>query len=188
MYGFGNTDRAFASVYGFFPCGLQMSVSGFLALYLLVKLLCAVLSAVVFLMLSLTFGSAVGFASVGGFTAIEGALYFLIPSTSVFSPLHQINIVAIANSGELIEKYRLVSPAYRGRAPVENDSRFDAGVRCHKVKQRLFRNRSLFCCFICSSTSDDGKHILISSYSSSAAISQCKSLKRSADCLLPRSS
>lgn len=106
MYGFGDTDRAFASVYGFFSCGLQMSVSGFLVLYMLVKLLlCAVFSAVVFLLLSLPFGSAVGFAAVGGFTATESALYFLIPTTSVFSPLHQINIVAIANSGELIGKY-----------------------------------------------------------------------------------
>lgn len=106
IYGFGDTSRAFASVYGFFSCSMQLSVSGFLVLYLLVKLLlCTVLSAVVFLLLSLPFGSAVGFAAVGGVTAIEAALYFLIPSTSVFSLLHQINIVAIANSGELIGKY-----------------------------------------------------------------------------------
>lgn len=106
MYGFGDTDRSFASVYGFFSCGIQTSVLGFLVRYLLVKLLfCAVLSAAVFLILSLPFGSAAGFAVIGEFAAAEAALYFLIPSTSWLSALHQVNIIALANTDELLGKY-----------------------------------------------------------------------------------
>lgn len=106
MYGFGDTSRAFGSVSGFFSCGLQISVSDFFVLFFLIKLLfCAALSAMVFVIFSLPFVSAACFAIIGGFTAAETALYFLIPSTSIFSVLRQVNIVAVANTGELIGKY-----------------------------------------------------------------------------------
>ena len=40
-----------------------------------------------------------------GFTACEAALYYLIPPTSFFAPLRQINLTAAADSAELAGKY-----------------------------------------------------------------------------------
>lgn len=106
LYGFGDLNRAFSSVYGYFSCGSQISAADFFVLFLLVKLLfCIAVSAVVFMFMSMPFGSAIGFAAIGGFAAIETVLYFLVPSTSALSALGQVNIVAAADAAELIGKY-----------------------------------------------------------------------------------
>lgn len=106
LYGFGDLSRGAQSVYGFFSCGEPISVGAFLAEFMLIKLLfCAVFSAVVFLFSSLPVGSAVGFALTLGFIGCEVALYYLIPTTSIFAPLRQINLTAAADSAELAGKY-----------------------------------------------------------------------------------
>lgn len=106
LYGFGDVERAFCSVYGYFTCGTTITVAEFFVLFSLVKLLfCIVISAVVFVVFSLPFGSAACFGILGGFTAAEAALYFFIPASSVFSPFKQINITALANTVSLLGKY-----------------------------------------------------------------------------------
>lgn len=106
LYGFGDMGRAFRSVYGYFTCGTTITVADFFVLFSLVKLLfCMVISAVVFVVFSLPFGSAASFGILGGFTAAEAALYFFIPASSVFSPFKQINITALANTVSLLGKY-----------------------------------------------------------------------------------
>lgn len=106
LYGFGDLSRAFSSVYGYFSCGLRISAAEFFVLFLLVKLLfCIAVSAAVFVFMSMPFGSAVGFAALGGFAAIEIILYLLVPSTSALSALRQINIIAAADAAELLGKY-----------------------------------------------------------------------------------
>lgn len=106
LYGFGDLSRDISSVCGYFSCGLRITVSEFFVLFLLVKLLfCIAVSAVVFVFMSMPFGSAAGFAVLGGFAAIEIALYFLIPPTSALSALRSVNIIATADAAELIGKY-----------------------------------------------------------------------------------
>lgn len=106
FYGFGDTSRAFGSVYGYFSCGVQISVLEFFALFCLVKLLlCIAMSSIVFGTLSVPLNGSAGFVIIGVFAAAETALYFLVPSTSIFSVFRQVNIVAAADTAELIGKY-----------------------------------------------------------------------------------
>lgn len=106
LYGFGDTSRAFGSVYGYFSCGIQITVLDFYVLFSLVKfLLCIAMSAMVFAALSVPLNSSIGFGIIGVFAAAEAALYFLVPSTSIFSVFRQVNIVAAADTAKLIGKY-----------------------------------------------------------------------------------
>lgn len=106
LYGFGDLSRGAQSVYGFFSCGVPMSVGGFLAEFMLIKLLfCVTFAAAVFLFSVLPIGSGAEIVLILGFTACETALYYLIPSTSIFAPMRQINLIAAADSAELAGKY-----------------------------------------------------------------------------------
>jgi hypothetical protein len=106
LYGFGDLSRGIQSVYGFFSCGATISVGLFLAKFMLIKLLfCVTFAAAVFLFSALPLESAAEFVLILGFTACETFLYYLIPSTSVFAPLRQINLTAAADSTELAGKY-----------------------------------------------------------------------------------
>ncbi|MCM1055685.1 MAG: hypothetical protein NC394_09210 [Bacteroides sp.] len=106
LYGFGDLSRGVQSVYGFFSCAASISVRSFLAEFMLIKLLfCITFAAAVFLFSALPLESAAEFVLILGFTACETALYYLIPSTSVFAPLSQINLTAVADSAELAGKY-----------------------------------------------------------------------------------
>lgn len=106
LYGFGDTSRAFASVFGYFSCGIQITVMGFFLLFSLVKiLLCIAMSALVFAALSVPLNSSVGFAAISVFAAFETVLYFFVPSTSIFSVFRQVNIAAAADTAGLIGKY-----------------------------------------------------------------------------------
>ncbi|MBD5128920.1 MAG: hypothetical protein HDT43_03195 [Ruminococcaceae bacterium] len=106
VYGLGDPNRGIQSVYGFFSCGEQISVGIFLTGFMLVKLLfCAVFSTVVFMFSALSVGSAAGIILVLAFSAVETALYYAVPATSVFAPFRQINITAAADSAALIGKY-----------------------------------------------------------------------------------
>ncbi|MCM1167785.1 MAG: hypothetical protein NC401_17495, partial [Ruminococcus sp.] len=92
LYGFGETDRAVRSVFGLFSCGYRISVEEFLFVFALLKLLfCAVISAAVYLFMSLPAGSIAGFAAAGIFIALSALTYFLIAPTSYLSFLRQIN-------------------------------------------------------------------------------------------------
>ena len=66
---------------------------------------CVTFAAAVFLFSALPLESAAEFVLILGFTACETFLYYLIPSTSVFAPLRQINLTAAADSTELAGKY-----------------------------------------------------------------------------------
>lgn len=106
LYGFGDTSRAFGSVYGYFSCGMQITVLEFMVLFSLVKLLlCIAMSAMVFAALSLPLTGSIEFMIIGIFAAAESALYFLVPTTSIFSVFRQVNIAAAADTAELIGKY-----------------------------------------------------------------------------------
>lgn len=106
LYGFGDLSRGVQSVYGFFSCGAPISAGLFLAEFMPIKLLfCVTFAAGVFLFSALPLESAAAFVLILGFTACEISLYYLIPSTSVFAPLRQINLTAAADSAELAGKY-----------------------------------------------------------------------------------
>lgn len=106
LYGLGDLERGIQSVYGFFSCGDSISVGTFLIRFTAVKLLfAAAFSAAAFMFSALPVGSGTGFIFIFAFTAAEAAFYFLIPPTSVFAPLRQINLAAAADSASLIGKY-----------------------------------------------------------------------------------
>lgn len=106
VYGLGDLQRGVQSVYGFFSCERPISVGTFLLLFILTKLLlCVSFSAVVYLFSALPVGGMAGYVLALAFVAVETALYYTIPATSVRSPLRQINLVAAADSANLIGKY-----------------------------------------------------------------------------------
>lgn len=106
VYGLGDLDRGIQSVYGFFSCEKPISVGVFLIRFMLTKLLfCVSFSAVVFMFSALPVGGAAGYAFMLAFVAVETALYYTIPATSIWSPLRQINLTAAADSAGLIGKY-----------------------------------------------------------------------------------
>lgn len=106
VYGLGDLDRGIQSVYGFFSCEKPISVGVFLIRFMLTKLLfCVSFLAVVFMFSALPVGGAVGYVFMLVFVAVETALYYTIPTTSIWSPLRQINLTAVADSAGLIGKY-----------------------------------------------------------------------------------
>ena len=106
LYGFGDMSRGVQSVYGFFSCAHKISTAAFLTDFMLIKLLFALtLAATVFLFSMLPVGSGAVFALIVSFAACEVSLYYLIPYTSIFAPLRQINLTAAADSAELAGKY-----------------------------------------------------------------------------------
>lgn len=110
VYGIGDLSRGIQSVYGFFSCGEPIDVGLFLIRFMLTKLLfCEALSAVVFMFSALPVGSAAGYVFILALAAGETALYYTIPTTSIFAPLRQINLTAAADSAILIGKYNNVN-------------------------------------------------------------------------------
>ena len=106
VYGLGDLDRGIQSVYGFFSCERPISVGAFLIQFMLTKLLfCVSFSAMAFMLSALPIGGAAGYAFILAFVAIETALYYTIPATSILAPLRQINLTAAADTANLIGKY-----------------------------------------------------------------------------------
>lgn len=106
MYGFGDTSRAIQSVYGYFSCASELTVSGFLTLTFMLKLFfCAVLASLIFVFFSLPLGSAAGSALMIAFSGIQAALYLVIQPSSWLSLLRQINVAALADSSAIVGKY-----------------------------------------------------------------------------------
>lgn len=106
MYGFGDTSRAIQSVYGYFSCASELTVSGFLTLTFMLKLVfCAVLASLIFMFFSLPLGSAAGSALMIGFSGVQTALYLVIQPSSWLSLLRQVNVAALADSSAMVGKY-----------------------------------------------------------------------------------
>ncbi|MCM1300005.1 MAG: hypothetical protein NC203_12410 [Firmicutes bacterium] len=106
VYGLGDLNRGIQSVYGFFSCGRTVAVSSFLAEFMLVKLLfCLTFSAAVFLCSALPIMNGAGLAVILAFVGAETLIYYTVPATSIFAPLRQINLTALADSSSLVGKY-----------------------------------------------------------------------------------
>ena len=104
-YGLGNLSRPIQSLAGYLGCNLRITVSQFLALTFVYKLLalfiCALIAQAFFIRLK-NVTAYLLLISIGG---VETALYLLISETSALSVFKQINLAAFVNSSHLFVTY-----------------------------------------------------------------------------------
>lgn len=104
-YGLGDLSRPIQSLAGYLGCNLRITVSQFLALTFVYKLLalfiCALIAQAFFIRLK-NVTAYLLLILIGG---VETALYLLISGTSVLSVFKQINLAAFVNSSHLFVTY-----------------------------------------------------------------------------------
>ena len=104
-FGLGDISRPVQSLTGFIGCNHPISVLEMMIYSLLIKLfallMCAVIASCLFIRLSNT----VSYLVIIAIAAVETSLYILIPATSVFSPLKQINLASFLLSSRLFKTY-----------------------------------------------------------------------------------
>jgi hypothetical protein len=107
LFGFGDLSRSIQSLYGYSGCPLGLTVGAYLALFLAAKY------AAVLVIGTLFFGICLGakrYVAAGLLSAlvflVEAALYWGISLHSVFSPLRQLNLVALLDTTYFFDDYR----------------------------------------------------------------------------------
>lgn len=106
LYGCGKFGNPIQSVYAFRTCTLKVSVGGFLAFFLLLKIVS------LFFIMLLVYGIACGcksyvwlYIGVFGILGIEFFLLYSIPANSHLSVLRFINLMAVTNADTVIGTY-----------------------------------------------------------------------------------
>ena len=104
-YGLGDLSRPVQSLAGYIGCNHPISVLEMMIYSLLIKLfamlMCAVIASCLFIRLSNT----VSYLVIIAIAAVQTSLYILIPSTSILSPLKQINLATFLLSSRLFKTY-----------------------------------------------------------------------------------
>ena len=105
-YGYGDLTRQIQSVYSFSGCDLKISVIQFFGLFLIGKLgVYMLFAALIYLITAVSNSSVKVYAILTIILAAEAVMYYTIPSASWLCPLKYINLVAFANTHDILGQY-----------------------------------------------------------------------------------
>ena len=105
-YGYGDLSRQIQSVYNFNSCDLKISVIQYFGLFLLSKFGVYCLSAaLIYLITAVSNSSVKVYAILTIILAAEAMMYYTIPSASYLCPLKYINLIAFANTHDILAQY-----------------------------------------------------------------------------------
>ena len=105
-YGYGDLTRQIQSVYSFNGCDLKISVVQYFGLFLLSKLgVYMLLAAMIYLITALSNTAVKVYAILAVILTAEAVMYYTIPCASWLCPLKYINLVAFANTHDILGQY-----------------------------------------------------------------------------------
>ena len=105
-YGYGDLSRQIQSVYSFNGCDLKVSVIQYFGLFLLSKFgVYCLFAALIYLITAVSNSSVKVYAILTIILAAEAVMYYTIPSASYLCPLKYINLVAFANTHDILAQY-----------------------------------------------------------------------------------
>ena len=105
-YGYGDLGRQIQSVYSFNGCDLKISVVQYFGLFLSSKFgVYCLFAALIYLITVVSNSSVKVYAILTIILAAEAVMYFTIPSASYLCPLKYINLVAFANTHDILAQY-----------------------------------------------------------------------------------
>ncbi|MDE6035471.1 MAG: hypothetical protein K2G36_06135, partial [Ruminococcus sp.] len=110
IYGLGNLSRPIQSVSGFIGCNLNMSVVGYLFLYLLFKIFALTTSGAVLALIAVNTKNIVSFYGISSVIFItEGLAYVKIHPLSVYSIFRYINLISFTKVNEIFCNYKNIN-------------------------------------------------------------------------------
>ena len=105
-YGYGDLGRQIQSVYSFNGCDLKISVIQYFGLFLLSKFgVYCLFAALIYLITAVSNSSVKVYAILTIILAAEAVMYYTIPSASYLCLLKYINLVAFANTHDILAQY-----------------------------------------------------------------------------------
>ena len=105
-YGFGDISRQIQSVYSFNGSEMKISVVQYFGLFLLSKLgVYCLLTAMVYLITSVSNSSVKVYAVLAVILASEAVLYYTVPGAGWLSPLKYINLISFVNTHDIFAQY-----------------------------------------------------------------------------------
>lgn len=105
-YGYGDLSRQIQSVYSFGGCDLKISVIQYFGLFLLSKFgVYCLFAALIYLITAVSNSSVKVYVILMFILAAEAVMYYTIPGSSYLCPLKYINLVAFANTHDILAKY-----------------------------------------------------------------------------------
>lgn len=105
-YGYGDLTRQIQSVYSFSGCDLKISVVQYFGLFLMSKLgVYMLLAALIYMITAVSNSSVKVYAILTIILTAEAVMYYTIPSASWLCPLKYINLVAFANTHDILGQY-----------------------------------------------------------------------------------
>lgn len=105
-YGYGDLGRQIQSVYSFNGSDLKISVIRYLGLFLFAKLgAFCLFAALIYMITSVSNSSVKVYAILAVILAAEAVMYYTIPSASYLCPFKYINLIAFANTHDILAQY-----------------------------------------------------------------------------------
>ena len=105
-YGYGDLNRQIQSVYSFNGCDLKITVIQYFGLFLLSKFgVYCLFAALIYLITVVSKSSVKVYAILTIILAAEAVMYYTIPSASYLCPLKYINLIAFANTHDILAQY-----------------------------------------------------------------------------------
>ena len=110
IFGIGDITRSVQSVVGLKGCTMETSVLGYMVVYfLMLSVVVAVLSVIIFLIASLVSSSVMVYLIVAVVFGAEAVLYYLIGDNSYIAFLKEFNLMSFLNCGRYLSIYGNVS-------------------------------------------------------------------------------
>lgn len=110
IFGIGDITRSVQSVVGLKGCTMETSVLGYMVVYfLMLSVVVAVLSVIIFLIASLVSSSVIVYLIVAVVFGAEAVLYYLIGDNSYIAFLKEFNLMSFLNCGRYLSIYGNVS-------------------------------------------------------------------------------
>ena len=105
-YGYGDLNRQIQSVYNFNGCDLKITVIQYFGLFLLCKFgVYCLFAAIIYLITAVSNSSVKVYTILTIILAAEAVMYYTIPSASYLCPLKYINLIAFANTHDILAQY-----------------------------------------------------------------------------------
>ena len=105
-YGYGDLSRQIQSVYSFGGSDLKISVIQYFGLFLLSKFgVYCLFAALIYMITSVSNSSVKVYAILAVILAAEAVMYYTIPTTSYLCPFKYINLIAFANTHDILSQY-----------------------------------------------------------------------------------
>ena len=105
-YGYGDLSRQIQSVYSFNGSDLKISVIQYFGLLLLSKFgVYCLFAALIYMITSVSNSSVKVYAILAVILAVEAVMYYTIPSASYLCPFKYINLIAFANTYDILAQY-----------------------------------------------------------------------------------